>query len=541
MKCLDKDRTRRYETADGLSRDVERYLSDEEVEAYPPGAGYRLRKLLRRYKKPALATTSVFLVLLAGVVVSTWQAIRASRAEAEARQERDTARTVRNFLLNDLLRQADAAVQVDQLRSNVGITFEVRDNPTIKELLDRAAAGLTSERIDQKFPNMPLVQAEILFTVGTTYGGIEEHEKAISHLQRSAELRRIQLGQDHPDTVAVLSSLAGEYSHVGKKAEALELYEKVKNAREARLGPNNPATLTERANVAWAYWGVGKKEEALAQLETVRESMANTLGADHLFTLMTVALMANAYYELGRTSEAVALFEQVRDGIVPKLTLDHPYTLIILRNLACAYYNAGRKAEAIVVAEQMLPRARRVLGEWHSITIAVVATLIVCLEDTKQFAKACEVWAEMLNIVRKRTAHDDLNLAFNLAQYGHALLRAGKPAEAENILRESLSIFEKKGTDDWMTFDAKSSLGASLLDQKKYIEAEPLLLNGYEGMKKREQKIPAGRYGWDRVMQSLERLVQFYEATGNPEIATKWREEFEGAKALQNRNPIPKR
>jgi len=92
-----------------------------------------------------------------------------------------------------------------------------------------------------------------------------------------------------------------------------------------------------------------------------------------------------------------------------------------------------------------------------------------------------------------------------------------------------------------MTFDAKSSLGASLLDQKKCLEAEPLLLNGYEGMKKREEKIPAGRYGWDRVKQSLERLVRFYDATGKPETAAKWRKGLEGAKVLQNRHPISAR
>jgi tetratricopeptide (TPR) repeat protein len=297
--------------------------------------------------------------------------------------------------------------------------------------------------------------------------------------------------------------------------------------------------LAERANLAWAYWSIGKKEEGLAQLEKVRESMTANLGADHLNTLKILALLAGAYYELGRTAEAVALFEQVRDGIVPKLTLDHPYTLLILRNLACAYYNAGRKVESIIVAEQMLPRARRVLGEWHSITIAVLADLITCLEETKQFTKVCDVWAEMVSIVRKRNAYDDPSLAFNLAQYGIALLKAGKPKEAEPVFRECLSIFEKKQPDDWMTFDAKSSLGGSLLDQKKYIEAEPLLLNGYEGMKKREEKIPGGRYGWDRVLESLDRLVRFYDATGKPESATNWRKELEGAKALQNRKPTP--
>ena len=79
MKCLEKDRTRRYETANALARDVERYLADEPVEACPPSAGYRLRKFGRRCKAPLALTAGFGLLLLAGVVVSTWQAMRATR------------------------------------------------------------------------------------------------------------------------------------------------------------------------------------------------------------------------------------------------------------------------------------------------------------------------------------------------------------------------------------------------------------------------------------------------------------------------------
>jgi serine/threonine protein kinase/WD40 repeat protein len=86
MKALEKDRTRRYETANGLARDLQRYLADEPVEACPPSAGYRLRKLVRKYKQPLAAAAASALLLLASVVVSTWEAVRAIRAETEARE-----------------------------------------------------------------------------------------------------------------------------------------------------------------------------------------------------------------------------------------------------------------------------------------------------------------------------------------------------------------------------------------------------------------------------------------------------------------------
>jgi WD40 repeat protein/serine/threonine protein kinase len=85
MKALEKERARRYETANGLARDLQRYLADEPVEAGPPGLGYRLRKFARRYKM-LLATAAAFLALLAGAAaVSTWLAVWALAAERDAR------------------------------------------------------------------------------------------------------------------------------------------------------------------------------------------------------------------------------------------------------------------------------------------------------------------------------------------------------------------------------------------------------------------------------------------------------------------------
>src|SRR5207302_11456804 len=84
MKALEKDRTRRYETANDLARDLERYLADEPVVAGPPSARYRLYKFARRNKGPVLAAFLISLALVAGAVVSMWQAVRATQAaEAE--------------------------------------------------------------------------------------------------------------------------------------------------------------------------------------------------------------------------------------------------------------------------------------------------------------------------------------------------------------------------------------------------------------------------------------------------------------------------
>src|SRR5438067_13045937 len=84
MKGLEKYRARRYDTANGLARDIQRYLGDEPVEACPPSTGYKLRKFARKHKA-GLATALGFAALLVlGTAVSTWQAMLATQAQAEA-------------------------------------------------------------------------------------------------------------------------------------------------------------------------------------------------------------------------------------------------------------------------------------------------------------------------------------------------------------------------------------------------------------------------------------------------------------------------
>ena len=91
MKALEKDRTRRYETANALASDVQRYLKDEQVEACPPSVTYRLQKYARKHKTAFAMTSMAAALLLFGIVATGWQAVRAMSAEADAREQEKTA------------------------------------------------------------------------------------------------------------------------------------------------------------------------------------------------------------------------------------------------------------------------------------------------------------------------------------------------------------------------------------------------------------------------------------------------------------------
>ena len=112
---------------------------------------------------------------------------------------------------------------------------------------------------------------------------------------------------------------------------------------------------------------------------------------------------------------------------------------------------------------------------------------------------------------------------------GHALLRERDFVEAEPFLRVYLDLAGKQPFDDRFRFPAESALGACLLGQKKYAEAEPVLVSGYNGLRKHEDKSRASG-GRSDLTEALERLVQLYEAWDRPKEAARWRKELEAAK-----------
>ena len=109
---------------------------------------------------------------------------------------------------------------------------------------------------------------------------------------------------------------------------------------------------------------------------------------------------------------------------------------------------------------------------------------------------------------------------------GADYLQVHQCPRGQEVFEECSAILKASQPDAWTTFNTLSLLGGSLLGQKKYADAEPLLLKGYEGMKAREKAIPP--QGATRLPEAARRLVELYEATGDPEKAAKWRIEWAG-------------
>jgi tetratricopeptide (TPR) repeat protein len=184
--------------------------------------------------------------------------------------------------------------------------------------------------------------------------------------------------------------------------------------------------------------------------------------------------------------------------------------LVPTYNLALAYEGAGELGKALPLFEQTLERVRAKLGPEKPRTLHIMHHLAVAYQAAEQFNRAEPLLRELLKQRRKKDHPESLATAADLATLGWNLLKQQKCAEAEPILCECLTIRVQRMPDHYLTFNARSMVGAALLGQKKYAEAEPLLREAYKGMKRREATIP--QVGRVRLTEALERLVRLYRA-----------------------------
>jgi tetratricopeptide (TPR) repeat protein len=311
---------------------------------------------------------------------------------------------------------------------------------------------------------------------------------------------------------------------VGKRDRALPLLEESFQLHKAMRGADHPDTLATMNNLAAAYRTAGKLDRALPLMEETFKLHKDKLGADHPQTLASMNNLAMAYRAAGKLDRALPLLEESLQLHKDKQGADHPETLTSMNNLAMAYRAAGQLDRALpLVREAALGVEKRSFAHEHA--RAIVANLIGCYERLKQYQQA-EAWRrKWLAVVEARSGADSAAYASELAGLGVFLLVQKKWPEAETVARACLAIREQKEPDAWTTFEARSLLGGALLGQKKYAEAEPLLLAGYEGLKQRQAKIPPPTQ--IVLDKSLEWLVQLYDALEKPEDAAKWRQELQ--------------
>jgi tetratricopeptide (TPR) repeat protein len=269
------------------------------------------------------------------------------------------------------------------------------------------------------------------------------------------------------------------------------------------------------------YRAAGKLDLALPLLvETVEKTKAK-LGADHLNTLLSMGNLADCYRVDGKLDLAMPLFVETVHKMNAKLGADHSYTLQCTNNLALTYKAAGKLDLALPLYLDTLEKLKVKFGPDHPDTLQTMSNLAVAFVQAERYADAEPLLIHWIAKKRLQLPADDLGLAFRLHLLGACRVELKKHAEAEQPLRDSLAIYLKRQPMTVQRYNTESLLGAALAGQKKFADAEPLLMGSAKVLLASAAKISPGER--KLALAAVERLIDFYGAQGNVDEAAKWR------------------
>jgi tetratricopeptide (TPR) repeat protein len=407
----------------------------------------------------------------------------------------------------------------DTLRSthNLAIAYYSQGKYTQAEALDSQLLEIERRVLGPEHPNT----LSTMNNLAAVYIEQGKYAPAEALNSQTLEIRRRVLGPEHPNTLASMDSLAVSYGHQGKYAQAEALYSQTLEIRRRVLRPEHPDTLTSMNNLAADYTDQGKYEQAEALDSQTLDIKRRVLGPEHPRTLTSMLNLASVYCSQGKYAQAEALYRQVLEIRRRVLGPEHPHTLSSMSGLAIAYYSQGKYAQAEALFAHTLDASRRVLGLEHPKTCDFLADLVSMYQQQGKYGLAETNATQALAGRRHALGSEHPDTMASAADLALVYLSQGKFAASEPLAREALEFDRKKQPEDWQRFRAESLLGASLAGQKKYAEAEPLLLEGYQGMVARKGRI--GVPDWYHLDRAREWLVQLYEAWGKPAKAAEWR------------------
>jgi serine/threonine protein kinase/Tfp pilus assembly protein PilF len=454
MRAMDKDRNRRYETANELALDIQRFLRHEPVRARPPSTLYWTLRFVRRHRVGVAAAGFFLLALVLGVVGTSVGLVRARRAEAQARGEAETASRVSDFLVR-LFEVSDPG--------------EARGNSvTAREILDRGAEKIRTELEDE-----PLVQARLMHTMGRVYANLGLYEGGQDLLEEALKEREAFLGEEHPDVAETCDRLGDVYRNQGKYPAAEPLLKRALSIREKHFGPDHPKVADSLTNLAVLFENAGRYGEAeplYPRALAIRERRRDEAGLAHTLQNLAVLLARQ-----GKNAAAEPLFRRVVEVNERRLGPDHPQVGTAYNNLAIVYKLQRRFDEAEPLYARALEVRRRALGPDHPSVADTLNNLANLQQEQGKHAAAEPLYREALDIYERAVGAAHPAFARTLDNLAQLQVKQKETKEAESTYRRALKIRERAlGPDHPEVASNLFNLGELHHQQKRYAEAEAL-------------------------------------------------------------------
>ncbi|HRI16826.1 MAG TPA: serine/threonine-protein kinase, partial [Verrucomicrobiota bacterium] len=432
MKCLEKDRNRRYDTANGLAADLRRYLGNEAVLARPQTSTYRLQKWIRRHTAQFVTISLVAATLLVASVVSTWQAIRASRAQRAFREQAETATSVKDFLVQHVLRRTETWGQK---------RFDTND----RVLVERIAHAL-----EGKFTNQPLVEAELRVALAMGFGDLDDVPSAMLQAERALALRRAHLGPTHSDTLEAAASVGLGLYLLGRHSEADQVLDDAISAATSASKTVSRGAAEALFTRGWRLTFEGQPEAGMPYLTEALDIFRKTFGEDHARTSAGRFMVAVATQDLGDTNKAEILFQEGIQRYSQSLGTNDPMVAVFFKGYGLLLIRMGRPNEAVSNLVAAVAIQERAVGADNQNTLEAetyLADALAMRGDTNEaIARHADLhrrWVQYLpqDFVRRK-----------IRDIGHFFVRHRQYDKATNAfadLRRALVEVPPQRPDEW--------------------------------------------------------------------------------------------
>jgi eukaryotic-like serine/threonine-protein kinase len=522
MKALEKDRSRRYETASGFARDIQRYLDDEVVEARPPSPGYRIGKFVRRHRAQVIAAGLVMLALLAGIAGTTWGLFREARANTRLSASLDREQTA-----NADLAAANAKVQarydlaVDAIKTfHTGVSedfllkeekFKDLRNRLLKSASDfygklSMLLGKGTDFASQRaLAESNFELAELTRKVGAAEAALAAHQAVLAAREALAAEPGADAGVK-TDVGRSLTGVAFLLDRIGKTDEALATYRRSESllAGLTKADPAARAALAAcRTRMALHLLDAGKYAEVQAALKLARadqEALAAVPGASndaHSDLAVTFSELGTLLWLTGKLTEAEPEFRAAL-AIQQKLADENPAVTEFRRVLALSHRNlglmlltAGKPSEAEAELRTALAISQELADENSAVTAfrANLALFRVDLADLLVMTgrpSEAEIEVRTAIVIFQKLADENpavTRIRRFLAESHHPLAdllsAMGRPTDAEAEYRTTMATYQKLADENAAVTDFRNAvalihaeIGAVRLQMGKPADAE---------------------------------------------------------------------
>ncbi len=550
MKALEKDRTRRYETASGLALDIQRHLANETILARPPSKLYKLQKLVLRNKLLFIGIGVIALLLVASLIVVSASLAKERRSRREAEAASVKSQQVTKFL--------------EGMLNGVGPSIAAgQDTIILRKILDQ-----TAERVGKEMTNQPAVEAELGTLIGRLYRQIGNFDRAEEMVRAALAIRRRTFGTESPETAASLNELGLALIAKNKLSEAEGVDGEALAIRRRLFGNENAdvATslndlssvyrqsrrLTEAEPMAQEALGIREKlfgHESLEVADSLRnlsiiqgakgqwaksEAMAREvlairrklLGPVHPWIAYSLDDVAWAASAMGQWDEAERLEQEALAMRQKLLSGEHPDVARSLYLVGTRMLQRTNLNEAYSYLSAALSIQRKVLDKDNPDSLETMRSLGATLEAEGKWVEAETMHREALALWRKRAGNEGPQTLYTLGRLGATLEGEGKWVEAETVHREALALWRNRvGNEDPQTLYTMRRLGLTLEGEGKWAEAETVHREALALWRKRAgNKDPQTLYALRNLASTLEGEGKWAEAeTVHREALALWR------------------